>query len=187
MIATTVSERPATSPIHKVLHLRDGTSVLIRPIRGDDSGLEKRFIEKLSARTRRFRFLGEVNTPSPEFLAALTHPDATRDAALIALVAEGATKREIGVARFAGSKTGRECECAVVVADEYQGRGLATLLMQELIEVARQRGMIRMYSIDNRSNTGMEELAAHLGFSRAADPDDASQVMYSFDLRAANL
>ena len=158
----------------------------VRPIRGDYAALEKCFIEKLSAQTRRFRFLGEVNTPSAELVAALTHPDATRDAALIALVAEGATKREIGVARFAGSKSGKECECAVVVADEYQGRGLATLLMQELIEVARQRGMVRMYSIDHRSNTGMAELAAHLGFSRAADPDDSSQVMYSFDLRAAH-
>jgi len=187
MIATAVSECATTQPIHKVLYLRDGTSVLVRPIRGDDQDLERRFIENLGAQTRRFRFLGEVNAPSPQFLAALTHPDAQRDAALIALIAEGAVKREIGVARFAGANTAKECECAVVVADEYQGRGLATLLMQELIEVARQRGMVNMYSIDSRSNTGMAELASHLGFARAADPDDASQVVYSLDLRAANV
>jgi GNAT superfamily N-acetyltransferase len=187
MIASTVSESNATTPIHKTLFLRDGTSVLVRPISGDDAELERRFIEKLSAQTRRFRFLGEVNSPSPQMLASLTHPDATRDAALIALVAEGAVKREIGVARFCGATNGKECECAVVVADEYQGRGLATLLLQELIEIARQRGMVSMYSIDSRSNTGIEELAKHMGFSRSADPDDATQVVYSLDLRAATV
>ncbi|HEX6834243.1 MAG TPA: GNAT family N-acetyltransferase, partial [Rudaea sp.] len=154
-------------------HLRNGTSVLIRPIRGGDSELERRFIEQLSPQSRRFRFLGEMKSPSPELLERLTHPDSVRDVALIALIADGAQKREIGVARFSTRPDGLACECAVAVSDEWQGQGLATLLMSHLIDIARARGIECMYSIDANDNSAMSELASHLGFRRVRDPNDA--------------
>ena len=40
--------------------LRDGSTVLIRPIHGDDVEIERRFIERLSPQAKRFRFLGEI-------------------------------------------------------------------------------------------------------------------------------
>jgi len=165
--------------------LRDGSTVLIRPIHGEDLEIERRFIERLSPQARRFRFLGEVKTPSAALLEQLTHPDPKRDAAFIALVADGAEKREIGVARFSGRPDGLACECAVVVSDQWQGRGLATILMQHLIDVARARGIECMYSVDLASNTGMQDLAAHLGFRRKADPDDAAQVVHVLDLKSS--
>src|SRR6185312_12328065 len=112
--------------------LRDGTTVMIRPIHGEDAGIERRFIEHLSAQSRRFRFLGEVKSPSPALIAQLTHPDPLRDVAFIALIADGAEKREIGVARFCARPDAVTCECAVAVSDEWQHRGLATLLMGHL-------------------------------------------------------
>jgi len=164
--------------------LRDGTSVLIRPIRGDDEDIERRFIERLSSASRRFRFLGEVKSPSPALIAQLTHPDPQRDAAFIAVIADGAEKREIGVARFCARPDGVTCECAVAVADEWQHRGLATSLMRHLISVARERGIECMYSIDAAENAAMRELATHLGFTRKPDPDDSTQVLHTLDLRA---
>jgi GNAT superfamily N-acetyltransferase len=162
--------------------LRDGTTVLIRSIRGDDAEIERRFIEQLSAEARRFRFLGEISSPSPTFLAQLTHPDPSRDVAFVALVADGSEKREIGVARFS-TQPDSKCECAVAVSDDWRNRGLATILMQHLIETARERGIEQMYSIDAMENQGMRELAEHLGFERKPDPDDATQVVHSLDLR----
>jgi len=162
--------------------LRDGTSVLIRPISAADVDIEREFIEQLSPQSRRYRFLGEIATPGSALLDRLTHPDPGHEAAFIALVADGAHKREIGVARFSADKDDRSCECAVAVADEWQGKGLASLLMRHLIEIARQRGYGRMYSIDARANEGMHELAEFLGFERRADPDDATQVVYSLRL-----
>jgi len=175
-----------TPPVHQWKErLRDGTTVLIRPIHAADLEIERRFIERLSPEARHMRFLGEVKTPSSQLLDQLTHPDAEHDAAFVALIADGAEKREIGVARFSGRPDGVTCECAVVVSDEWQGRGLATILMQHLIDVARLRGIECMYSVDLASNHGMQELAAHLGFQRKADPDDATQVLHTLDLKAA--
>lgn len=164
--------------------LRDGTHVLIRQIRGDDALLERAFIEGLSPAARRFRFLGEVKMPNAALIEQLTHPDPERDVAFVALVADGAEKREIGVARFCTRPDGRSCECAVVVADAWQQHGLATLLMQHLIDVARARGIECMYSVDAVENQAMRELAAHLGFRRKPDPDDTTQVLHTLDLRA---
>jgi GNAT superfamily N-acetyltransferase len=167
--------------------LRDGTSVLIRPIHAEDAQLERSFIERLSPAARRLRFLGEIKTPSAAMIDQLTHPKPGRDAAFVALIADGAEKREIGVARFSARPDNLTCECAVVVSDEWQGRGLATVLMRHLIDVARERGIECMYSVDSAGNHGMQELAAHLGFQRKADPDDASQVLHTLDLKAATV
>jgi len=164
--------------------LRDGTTVLIRPIRAEDAAIERRFIETLSPQSRRFRFLGEIKTPSAALIEQLTHPNPDRDAAFVALVADGAEKREIGVARFSARPDSASCECAVAVADDWQHRGLGTLLMRLLIDVARTRGIECMYSVDAADNSAMRELAAHLGFARKPDPSDATQVLHTLDLRA---
>jgi len=167
--------------------LRDGTTVLIRPISADDVELERRFIERLSPQSRRFRFLGEIKSPSPSLLKQLTQLDPTRDAAFVALIADGADKLEIGVARFNARPDGLTCEFAVTVSDEWRNQGLATILMRHLIDVARQRGIECMYSMDAWDNDAMRELAEHLGFTRKPDPNDGTQVLYTLDLKAATV
>ena len=163
--------------------LRDGTTVLIRAIQPADAAIGRRFIQQLSPTSRRFRFLGEI-TPSVQLLEQLTNPDPAHDVAFIALIADGAEKREIGVARFSARADGRVCECAVVVSDNWQQRGLATALMRHLIDVARARGIECMYSIDAAENFAMKDLAAHLGFRRKTDPNDTKQVLHTLDLKA---
>ena len=166
---------------HEVLH--GGQSVLIREIREQDIELERRFIERLSPTSRRFRFLGTLVSPSDDLLRRLVALDPAREVALIALVGEGAEQVEIGVARL--SAEGNEtCEFAVTVSDEWQHKGLGTLLMQHLINSAIERGIKSMHSIDSADNEHMRELAAHLGFKRAPDPDDATCVVHSLDLPA---
>ena len=167
--------------------LRDGTTVLIRPIHPSDTELERRFIEALSPESRRLRFLGQIGAPSPALLAQLTNPDPGHDAAFVALIAEGASKREIGVARFSAQPDGRRCECAVTVSEDWRNRGLATVLMQHLIEVARGRGIESMYSVDAAENPAMHDLATHLGFACRRDPENAAQVLHTLDLKAATV
>lgn len=179
--ALTPAESSADSP-HWTETLRDGTHVLIRPIHAADAALEKKFIERLSPASRRFRFLGSIGEPSDELLRHLTDVDYRRDAAFVALVHRDGEKREIGVSRFSLGADGRSCECAVTVADEWQGRGLGAVLMRHLIEVARARGIRSMVSYDAADNTAMRDLARFLGFRRAADPDDPTQVVHTLSL-----
>ena len=167
--------------------LRNGTTVLIRPIGDEDVELERRFIEELSAQSRRFRFLGAMKSPSPELLKQFTELDHASEAAFVALIADGADKREIGVSRYSARTDGLSCECAVAVSDEWHNQGLGTLLMQHLIEVARGHGIECMFSVDAADNLAMRDLAEHLGFQRKPDPTDATQVVHTLDLKAATV
>ena len=56
------------------------------------------------------------------------------------------------------------------------------MLMMHLIEVAKSRGIQRMWSVDSAANVAMSELAHDLGFHREQDPEDASQVIHRFQL-----
>jgi GNAT superfamily N-acetyltransferase len=170
-----------------VVKLRDGTSVLIRPIHGSDADIEREFVERLSHQSRRFRFLGEISSLSPGLLKSLTEVDQQRDVAFVALIADGPRKREIGVCRYSARSDGITCECAVAVSDAWHNQGLGTLLMQRLIDTARARGIECMYSIDAADNAAMRDLTSHLGFERKPDPTDATLVLHCLDLKAATV
>jgi GNAT superfamily N-acetyltransferase len=162
--------------------LADGTHVLIRPLRKSDAELERSFIRRLSPEARRMRFLGQMSEPSDALIKSLTDLNPRRDVAFVALVHRDNEKREIGVSRFQTSADGRICECAVTVSDEWQKKGLGTLLMRHLIEVARSRGIRKMISIDAADNIPMRDLARFLGFGRQVDPQDPTEVIHVLTL-----
>lgn len=173
---------PAIQGDHWIEALDDGTPVLIRPLRPDDREREQAFIRRLSARSQRNRFLGEVHEASPALLDQLMSIDHHRTMAFVALTHDDGELREVGISRYGAGKTGDRCECAVAVADDWRHRGLAVILMRHLIDVARKEGFHTLYSVDLAENDGMRDLASYLGFTRASDPDDATLVIHSLTL-----
>ena len=162
--------------------LHDNSYVLIRPITRQDEAAERAFIEGLSTQSRRYRFLGAVACASDRLIEQFTNIDYVHEVAFAAVIPEDAHERIVGVSRYSTDADGVNCECAVTVSDEWQQKGLGTLLMRHLIEVARARGIRRMTSIDVAENAKMQDLATHLGFRTRVDPDDASQVIHELDL-----
>lgn len=162
--------------------LGDGSQVVIRPITKSDSVAERAFIEGLSPTSRRMRFLGQVGIPSDEMIQNFIDIDYVQDVAFAATIPEASKDRFVGVSRYGTDAAGIRCECAVVVSDAWQGRGLGTALMKHLIEVARSRGIRSMYSLDSSANHAMSDLAHYLGFSSRPDPDDATQTLHELTL-----
>ena len=115
-------------------------------------------------------------------LDRLMHVDYVHDMAFVALAHDNGHLREVGVSRYSSTDDGKQCECAVTVADDWRHRGLAVLLMHHLIHVARQQKLTRMFSIDDVNNEPMRELAKYLGFTRELHPDDPRSVVYSLAL-----
>lgn len=165
--------------------LADGRQVAIRPLRQEDAAAERRFIEGLSPASRRNRFLSQMASPSDELIKRLTDIDQVDDVALAAVIEENHQDRIIGVSRYATGTARNQCECAVVVADDWQHKGLGTALMRHLIETARQRGLQTMQSFDLGENTRIRDLARSLGFECRTDPDDVHQVIYTLPLDPA--
>lgn len=162
--------------------LSDGTSLLIRPVNFRDAKAEREFIECLSAESKRFRFLGQISSPSADFIDQLTDIDYVNDVAFAAVVENEGKEKIVGVSRYAVDNTRERCECAVVVADAWQHKGLGSSLMRHLIAVAKDAGLRLMESTDLAANNQMRELAHDLGFNSRPDPEDSRQVIYSLQL-----
>jgi RimJ/RimL family protein N-acetyltransferase len=141
-------------------HLRDGASVLIRPITPEDRGLLQSGFERLSDRSRYMRFQAPMSALSEEQLSYLTAVDHHDHEALVAI--EPATDQAVGVARFVRVTDG-VAECAIVVADDWQGRGLATELLDQLVERAHDEGVERFTAIVLAENADALRLLERLG------------------------
>jgi GNAT superfamily N-acetyltransferase len=163
--------------------IRGGDVVLIRPLHVQDADMERRFIEELFPVSRRFRFLDSMKSPSEELLSQLTVLDPETDIAYVAVTVAGTHEHQIGVGRFSAGSGDKDCEFAVTVADKWQNKGLGTLLMQHLIDAARERGIETMHSSDAWDNELMRRFAAHLGLRHDHDPHDATQVLYSLEIK----
>lgn len=167
---------------HWIESLRDGTRVLVRPLRLEDRAMEEALIRRLSPEARRFRFLGDFKEPDKIMLDHLMHVDYVHDMAFAAFAHDDGELREVGISRYSTTGDDRQCECAVTVADDWRHRGLAVLLMQHLIDVARKQKLARMFSIDDVGNEPMRELAHYLGFTCEPHPEDPKTVVYSLAL-----
>jgi len=176
--------KPYPAELIQAFTLRDGTRVMVRPIRPEDRQIEKEFVQRLSDESRYFRFLGAVRELSETMLNRFTRIDYDREMALIAVVCEGGNETEIGVARYAVNADDVSCEFAVAIADAWQGRGLGTLLMLSLISAARKRGLQVMEGIVAARNYKMLGLMTSLGFSVRTDQGDASLKRVSKQLEA---
>jgi acetyltransferase len=162
--------------------LADGTPVTIRPIRPEDGELEREFVNGLSQRSKYLRFMYALKEITPQMLSRFTQIDYDREMALIALVDAGGGEREIAVARYVTYPDGRSCEFAIVVADRWQNRGIATELLRRLIDIARERRLERMDGTVLAENRGMLALAAELGFEQHTASDDPQLVLMTLEL-----
>lgn len=164
-----------SNPVYpREVELRDGTRVWIRPIAPEDAQREQLFVRGLSPESRYFRFMNTIRELSPEMLDSFTHPDPAREIALVAITRDLLDPRQIGVARCVRADAQADsAEFAIVVADEWQGKGLGSLLMRELIAAARARGLRRLEGWVLATNHAMLELMRALGFEAGGAPDDA--------------
>jgi acetyltransferase len=154
--------------------LRDGTRVVIRPIRPEDRQIEKDFVRNLSDESRYFRFFNALRDLSETALTRFTQVDYDREMALIAVICENGRETEIGVARYAINPDGRSCEFAIVVADAWQRKGIGSKLIHSLMDAARSRGLETMEGWVLAGNTRMLALMDGLGFTIDASASDPS-------------
>ncbi len=160
--------------------LRDGTVLTMRPIRPEDAEMERRFVAELSEQTKFFRFFYRLHELTPAMLGRFTQVDYDRELALLALApAPGMPggQQMIGIARYIANLDHESAEFAVVVADAWQGRGVASRLMKALISCAKKRGLQRLVGNVLRANHNMVRFCQELGFEIRDDAEDPEQVV----------
>lgn len=124
----------------ETVELRDGRTVLVRPIRAADAPLLVDLHNRLSTESQYMRFFGAKPHLTPEEAEYLAGVDFDRRFAIVACVEEDDTHRIVAVGRFDLTDPAT-AEAAVVVRDDYQRQGLGTAILERMVEVARGRGV----------------------------------------------
>ena len=145
--------------------LRNGASVRVRAIRPDDEPRLMALCRRLSPRTVYQRFFS-VRRLLPEEAHALANVDYRRRMAVVAEVDDGQEPELIGVARYGPSDEG-PADIGLVVADAWQGLGLGSLLLEEILRAGEQRG-IHEFSADVLTDNprALRLLARHTAITR---------------------
>jgi acetyltransferase len=180
--------RLAISPYPKEListaRLRDGTVVRLRPIRPEDEPLLRDVAEHMAPEDLRLRFFTPMKGLTHQLAARLSQIDYDREMALIAHTEDGATA--LGVVRYAADPDLRRAEYAIALRSDWKGHGLGYLLMNRIIEVARQRRIGAIVGEVLRENEAMLQLCRELGFALEVHPQEPEIVYVSKPLEDAS-
>jgi acetyl coenzyme A synthetase (ADP forming)-like protein len=163
----TSESHPELDPRHYAVNeiLRDGTSIHIRAIRPDDKVRLFEHFTGLSPQSRYQRFFGTKRALTREELKALTELDFQTHVALVATLFDGVEEKIIGVGRYIVDKEPTRAEVAFAVLDEYQGRGIGTLLLDHLSRIARASGITEFEANVLAGNRGMLDVLGQSGFA----------------------
>ena len=172
--------------------LRDGSTTHVRPIRPDDAVALQRFQMAQSERSTYLRFFAALQRIPERLLTQLVTVDHVRRTALVAVRpgtvqgAEGTDRAEdvVGVARYdvIDDKPGhRTAEVAFNIADELQGQGLGSVLLEHIAAAARERGVHRFIAEVLPQNRAMLGVFREAGYDVEQHLDDGV-VTVSVDL-----
>jgi RimJ/RimL family protein N-acetyltransferase len=148
------------------LQLRDGSTVLVRPVRPEDRELFVAGFERMSGESRYRRFMSHKKKLSDRELDFFTRLDHETHEAVGAI--DVATGEGAGVARMHREPDEPVvAEAAVTVVDDWQGRGIGGLLLERLTRRARELGVERFEATLFTSNRAMLHLFERLGCLRS--------------------
>jgi acetyltransferase len=174
---------PYPARFEQVWPLRGGGEYTVRPIHPDDAQMLQDMMGHLSTESRYFRFVSSMVELPPAMLARFTLIDYDREMALVAVFKERKAgpggeivekERIVGVSRYITNPDQSSCEFALVVADDFSGKGLGSRLMLSIMDVAREKGLSEIEGLVLTQNPGMLKLMKSLGYTVKAfaeDPD----------------
>src|SRR5512136_2488197 len=138
-----VSEKSAPYPseYETEVVLRDGSTVLLRPIGCDDTERWLDFLHRLSTRTKYLRFHHVPKEMVMDDAVRFCTVDYSNAIAFVAEVLKGERREIIAIGRYFRLPNRRVAEVAFVVDDAYHGKGIGTRLVESLADVARRNGI----------------------------------------------
>jgi len=141
---------------------RGGEHIVIRRIRPEDKTLYSDFLRDVSAEDLRLRFFARVRELSTAESDRLSHLDYSHEMAFVAL--DEITGQMLGLVRLKDELDEETAEFAILVRSRLKGHGLGWLLMQRVIDYAKEKGLRRVFGDVLAENTSMLQMTEELGF-----------------------
>lgn len=123
----------------RIAQLKDGSQVLIRPVKPTDERLVQEFFYSMSDREVYYRFLHAMKAFPRKDMQRMVNVDYHREMAVVAVTGKLGHEQVAGVARYILGPTGTP-EVDFAVRESFQGKGLGRGLMNTLVDIAKSRG-----------------------------------------------
>lgn len=161
--------------------VRGGLEVSVREVVPEDGDLIALGFERLSRRSRFFRFMGAKKGLSDEEVASFSAVNTVDHVAVGALRIHEPDVQPAGIARYIRTNLGSHtAEIAVTVVDAFQTRGIGTLLLGVLAKTAHANGVTEFEALVAEENTAMRRILLELGGIEATS--DAPEVNISLQI-----
>ncbi len=155
--------------------LKDGSSILIRPVRAEDEPAMRRFLESLSDETVVSRFGLLSRNITHETLVRFCQIDYDRELAFVIVAGEGG-EEIIGDAALNKLPDLENAELSFLISDQWQGRGVGNVLMEYCVVAAREIGLKSIWMEIQKDNVRMINFGRKYGFRQTFDDEDSIKV-----------
>ncbi len=146
--------------------LRNGRTVLLRPIKPEDEPMWLDMLRNASEETIRYRFFETMKVPlAHEFSARYTNIDYDREIAIVAELEEDIQRKMLGAVRLFVEPDGKTGEIVFAVADPWQGQGLGLKLVDYIIEISKDKNLETIHAVMLQDNYRAIGLMKEMGFN----------------------
>ena len=145
--------------------LKNGQEVLLRPIKPEDEPMWLEMFQSFSEEAIRYRFFQILKDTPHEVRVRYCNIDYDREIAIIAELAENGRRKILGVTRLSIESDGKSGEMAFIVTDYWQGLGLGTKMVDYVLDIAKEKGVEKIYAIMLPDNYRALNLTKKTGFT----------------------
>jgi acetyltransferase len=178
--------RPYPNQYLTAWKLKDGTPIILRPIRPDDEPLMVQFHKTLSPESVYHRYFSQLKIDeriAHERLTRICFNDYDREIALVVEFYDPKSERRsiLGVGRLSKARNANEAEFALLISDSWQRQGLGTELLKRLIQIGRDEKLTRITATVLGGNHPMLHLIRKAGFNvqhESGDNDFIAEYVY---------
>jgi len=145
--------------------LRDGRTIILRPIKPEDEPLWLEMFQNFSEESIRYRFFQIIKDTPHETRVRYCNIDYDREIAIVPELTEDGRRKILGVTRVSIEPDGKKGEIAFIVADQWQGLGLGTKMVDYALEICKDMKVETVYAIILPDNYRAISLMKKMGFT----------------------
>ncbi len=165
---------PYPNQLESLVVLPDVGQILLRPVRPEDAPLVRDLFQTLSAQSIYYRFFSPLKILPQHMLARFTQIDYDREIALVAILEPETTEKMIGMARVITGPDGETAEFAILVGDQWHGRGVGAALLRRCLAFSQLYNIRSVSGEVLPGNTKMLALGRKLGFQVHWQPGEGT-------------
>jgi acetyltransferase len=169
---------PYPKKYETVWRMRDGRTVLLRPIKPEDEPMWLEMFKNFSDESVRYRFFNIIKDTPHEVRVRYSNIDYDREIGIVTELEEKGRRQILGVVRLIIESDGKNGEIAFIVADPWQGLGLGTKMVDYMIEICKDKGLETVYAFMLPDNYRAIRLLKRMGFTIKYAKDVTKATLY---------